>query len=57
MTYNIYVKSKTTGELQAELKDLTQAIDNFECFGWRDLILRGYITVELNNRKEALEKT
>jgi len=50
MTYKEYVQKKTTKDLKNELTGLVDMIDNFDCFGTRDLILREEIEHELNKR-------
>ena len=50
MTYGEYTASKGTEELRAELKGLNEAIEKFECFNTRDLIMRNAIELELEKR-------
>ena len=50
MKYKTFVKRKTTKELEKLSRELTEAIDNKQCFSSRDVILREYVDNEINKR-------
>ena len=50
MNYQDYAKSLPTDQLKTELKQLRSSIDDFDCFGVRDLVLESALAEELHKR-------